>query len=412
MVAEGRPTIAVVGGKLKIVRKARELGLGVVYLQHPDEYGREHWAYVDQALLVDYTDTERVLPLVRALHKSFPFQAVVSLGELGLLPAARIDDALGLGGNPVDAVAMLLDKSRMRRHLDALGISPVAAAVGRTEADIRAFVAVHGLPIVVKPVDEGGSIGIFAVLDEADLASVVERFRTLGSQIDKRDLAGDLDRFLIEEYLDGPEISVETLSFDGRHVVVAITDKVSTDKAFVETGHAVPSLHPPDTLREAEHLVITFLDAVGLRYGPGHTEVKLTSRGPRIVEGHNRVGGDRINELVEIAYGVDMDRYALAAPFDLMTPLRASPVPVAGAAIRFFTPAPGRVVAVTGADAVAGDPALVDINVSVRPGDVVRSFTWSDDRVGFVIARAQTAEAAVAHAERLRSMVHIHTEPT
>ena len=97
--AIARPRVLVIGGKLKIVRKARELGLDVVYIQHPDEYDRTHWPYVDQALLVDYADTARLLPLVRSLHEAFPFQTVVSLYELGLLPAAKIDHMLGLGGN-------------------------------------------------------------------------------------------------------------------------------------------------------------------------------------------------------------------------------------------------------------------------------------------------------------------------
>ncbi len=70
----------------------------------------------------------------------------------------------------------------------------------------------------------------------------------------------------------------------------------------------------------------------------------LTSRGPRIVESHNRVGGDRINELAEIAYGVDMERYALTAGLGVLEPLTASPEPRGGAAIRFLTPdrRPGR----------------------------------------------------------------------
>lgn len=409
--ADGRPTIAVVGGKLKIVRKARELGLGVVYIQCPDEYEQKHWPYVDQALLVDYHDTGRLLPLVRSLHQTFPFRAVVSLSELGLLPAAKIDDMLGLGGNSLETVEMLLDKSRMRRHLNALGVSPVAAAVGRTEQDLREFVKAQGLPIVVKPVKEAGSIGIFAVHDEAELASVAERFRSLRERFDKRDLAGDLDRFLMEEYLDGPEISVETLSFDGRHVVVGVTDKVSTDSAFVEIGHSVPSRHPSPLLCDVERLVLTFLDAVGLCHGPGHTEVKLTSRGPVIVESHNRVGGDRINELVETAYDVDMDRYALGSRFGLIEPLQQSPQLVAGAAIRFFTPSPGRVIEVTGAATIAEDPSLVELEISVKPGDEVRPLTWSEDRVGHVIARGATADEAIANCERLLAAVRIDTEP-
>ncbi|MEU7040966.1 ATP-grasp domain-containing protein [Streptomyces varsoviensis] len=400
-----------VGGAPKFARKAHELGLSVVYIQNPDEYDRAHWPYVDQALLVDYADTERILPLVRSLHRSFPFQAVISLWELGLLPAAKIDNALGLGGNSLETVELLLDKSRMRRRLNALGISPVAAEVGRTEQDLRAFIEANGVPVVVKPIDEAGSIGIFAVRDESDVAQVVERFHALSKQLDAKDLAGDLDRFLMEEYLDGPELSVETLSFDGRHVLVATTDKLSTDTGFIETGHSQPSRHPEPLLREAEELVVKFLDAVGLRDGPAHTEVKLTPRGPAIIESHNRVGGDRINDLTEIAYGIDMERYALAAPFGLLEPLRRSPAPVAGSAIRFLTPPPGRVTAVTGVEEVADDPALYDLVLSVRPGDEIPPLSWNESRVGHVIARGASADEAIAHCERLLAAVRIQVEP-
>jgi len=250
----GRPTIAVVGGKVKHIRKARELGLDVVYIQQPDEYDRSHWPYVNQALLVDYADTARLLPLVRSLHQAYPFHAVLSLFELGLLPAAEIDEMLGLGGNSVETVGMLLDKWRMRQHLNALGISPVAAAVGRTEQDMREFVRSHGLPVIVKPVYEAGSIGIFAIREEAELETVAAHCRRLESQFDKKLLAGDFDQFLIEEYLDGPEISVETLSFDGRHVLVGVTDKVCGGPGFVEIGHSTPSRHPSPLLRQVKEI--------------------------------------------------------------------------------------------------------------------------------------------------------------
>jgi amino acid adenylation domain-containing protein len=406
-----RARIAIVGGKPKLVRKAGELGLDVVYIQHPDEYDRTHWHYVDQALLVDYADTVRLLPLVQSLHEAYPFETVVSLSELGLLPAAKIDHMLGLGGNSLATVEMLLDKWRMRQHLNASGISPVAAAVGETEQDLRKFAQAHGLPMVVKPTREAGSIGIFAVRDEAEFASVTARFRALNDQFDKKDLAGDLDHFLMEEYLDGPEISVETLSFNGRHVLIGATDKLCGGPGFVEIGHSVPSRQPAPLLREVEEVVMTFLDAVGLRHGPGHTEVKLTSRGPRIIESHNRVGGDRINELHELAYDVDMERYALGSRSGLIEPLQQSPGRLAGAAIRFLAPPPGRVIEVTGAEIVTADPALVELQISVKPGDEVPPLTWSEDRVGHVIARGETAYEAIANCERLLTAIRIHTEP-
>src|SRR5262249_20603269 len=290
--------------KLQHVRKARELGLDVVHAQFPAEYDRGHWPYVDQALLLDYGDIDRLLPLARALHEAYPFQAAVSLFELGLLPAARINEALGLGGESVDTVELLLDKWRMRQHLAAKGISPVASAVGRSTQDVREFVQAHALPIVVKPIRESGSLAVFCIRDRADVDIVAERFRSLD---DGHWAVGDLfradsfDEFLMEEFLDGPEISVETLSFDGRHVVVAVTDKEEFGgTGFVEIGLSQPSGCSAETLREVTQLVPDFLDAVGLRNGPGHTEVRLTSRGPRIIESHNRTGGYALNEMVEI----------------------------------------------------------------------------------------------------------------
>ena len=414
-VATGRPRVLFIGGGLSHVRKARELGLDVVFAQFPDEYDRGHWPYVDQALLLDYVDVDRFLPLVRALHEAYPFQAAVSQFELGLMPAARVSEALGLGGESVDTVELLLDKWRMRQHLAAKGISPVASAVGRSAQDVRDFVQEHGLPIIVKPVRESGSLGVFRIHDQADVDAVAERFRSLDDgRWTVKDLfsADSFDDFLIEEYLDGPEISVETVSFDGRHVVVAVTDKeCGGPGGFVEIGHSQPSSCSAETLREVTRLVTDFLDAVGMRNSSGHTEVKLTSRGPRIVESHNRVGGDRIPELAEIAYGVDMERYALGARLGVVEPLTTSPEPRGGAAIRFLTPEPGRVVEVTGVDAVRADPALVDLQLGVGPGDEVPPLTWNEDKVAHVIARGATANEAIAHGRRLAAAINVRTEP-
>ncbi|QGV77860.1 ATP-grasp domain-containing protein [Streptomyces ficellus] len=414
--ASGRPRVLVIGGKLKLVRKARELGLDVVHAQYPDAYDRGHWPYVDQALLLDYGDIDRLLPLARALHAAYPFQAAVSLFELGLLPAARINEALGLRGESVDTVELLLDKWRMRQQLAAKGISPMASAVGRSAQDVRDFVDRHGLPIIVKPVRESGSVGVFRVTDEAEVDTVAERYRSLD---DQEWVVGDLfaadsfDEFLMEEYLDGPEVSVETLSFDGRHVIVAVTDKAEFGggSGFVELGLSQPSRHPEETLREVRQLVTDFLDAMGLRNGPSHTEIRLTSRGPRVIESHNRIGGYGVNEMVETAYGVDMELHTLGTPLGLVEPLTASPEPRGGVALQALTPEPGRVVEVTGVDAVRADPAFVDLHVKLRPGDVVAPLTWNEDIGGYVIARGADATEAIAHSKRLAEAIHVRTEP-
>jgi biotin carboxylase len=387
----------VIGGKLKVIQKARRLGLEVVYVQHESLFTDQHRPYVDHVALMDYTDVDRLVATARRLHQVVPFQRAISLTEPGLLPAAHVNDALRLAGNPVAVVSLLKDKSAMRRRLNAIGLSPVSAQVGRAVADVHAFIDRHGLPAVVKPVDATASRGVFRI-DRREQASAA--CRALASM--------DVQRFLMEEYLDGPELSVETLSSAGRHVVVTLTDKLSAEN-FVELGHSIPSRvagHQRERVRQA---VTAFLDAVGLREGPAHTEVKLTSRGVAIVESHNRVGGDRINEMTALVCGVDMDTYALGCPFGLVAPLRETPVPAGGAAIRFMAARPGRVVAIEGAESVLADPALVELEFRVGLDDVVRPAATNFDRPGCVVARGASAGAAMAACERLLARVRIET---
>jgi biotin carboxylase len=409
-----RPRILLVGGPLKHVRKALDLGLDVVFAQYPYAYDREFWPYVEQGLLLDYGDVDQLLPLAEALHKVQPFQRVVTLMEFGLMPTAQVNEALGLDAVSVDTVSVTLDKSRMRRRLAETGVSPVASAVGRSAQDVRDFVEANGLPIIVKPIRESGSLAVFLIRDQAGVEAVAEQYQALN---DKEWAVGDLafsdtfEEFLMEEFLEGPEISIETMSFDGRHVVIGTTDEEFGGTGFCLVGQNQPSMQPAEALREAAEVVFALLDAVGLRNGPGHTEVILTPRGPRIVESHNRIGGYAVNEMTEVAYGIDMERYALAAGLGVLEPLTASPELQCGTALRAIVPEPGRVVEVTGFDAVREDPAYVFGKVRVKPGDVVRPLTWNEDISGYVIARGATAEEAIANGKRLAAAVHVRTEP-
>lgn len=411
-----QPNVLIIGGALKFVRKARELGLNVTYLQYPNAYERDHWPYVDQALLLNYGDVERVLPLARALHAIQPFQTAISMFELGLLPAAKINEALGLKGETVETVELLLDKWRMRQILADKNISPMASAVGRSAQDVRDFAETHGLPIIIKPVRESGSVGVFYIRDLSEVDEIAAQYRSLD---DEGWVMGDLfgedsfEVFLMEEYLDGPEICIDTLSFDGHHVPIGIADKeeLGGTTGFVEVGLAQPSKCPPEVLDEATKMVADFLDAMGLRDGPTHTEFRLTSRGPRIIESHNRVGGVGVNEMTEAAYGIDIERYALAAKFGLAPPLTESPKCSGGSAVRSILTKSGRVEKITGLEAMRADPAFVYLQMNVRPGDEIRPLTWNADMAGYVVARGSDNENATANCKRLVDMINIQTTP-
>lgn len=280
--------VCLVSPKPPMLQRARQLGLDAVCVYTPEEFRKlPDDAVQDELCLVlrHRTDPRELVDAVRALHDHAPFAAVVTVQEEAVITAALLNDELGLDGVSSESVALLTDKWRMRRHTGERGVSVVRAALASSIEDIRRFGVETGYPLIAKPLGGSASIGIHKIDDAGEAASAHAALTALG-----------LEQFLLEEYLEGPEISVDALSFDGRHVPIAIIDKI-TGTGFVEFGHTMPARLDPGLEEEVCRTVADFLDAVGLRNGLSHTELKLTPAGPRVVEGHNRRGGDRINTM-------------------------------------------------------------------------------------------------------------------
>jgi biotin carboxylase len=386
--------VAIIAGSPGQLAKARAAGLHITWVTRRDKDDPIAQEHCDEVHLADFCDPHELLPLVERIHARRPLHRVVALTESALLPAAHVVSHLGLAGNGLEVVRLLSDKLAMRRHLAEHNLGPVAADLGRTAEDLRRFVTDVG-PTIVKPRGGAGSLAVRAVDGIEDVAETWDWLTSIG-----------LIPFLMEERLRGPEVSVETLSKDGRHVVVAVTGK-KTGPGFVEVGHVVPAPLPADEHAATTALVLSALDALGLREGPAHTEVVITPDGPRVVEAHNRRGGDRIVDLVRSAHGIDIDLAAFRtyAGHELPAPRPAR----AAAAVRFLTPSPGLVVSVSGLDRAAAHPQALAVDVSLRPGDVVAPLRWSQDRAGLVIATGHNAPDACRHAEAMTELIEIDT---
>jgi biotin carboxylase len=339
-------TILIVGGKARTVRKARDLGFQVVDVLRPDEYETEHAALVKAALLTDYTDWHVLGSLIDAARRVFRFCGVVTVAEQGAEPVGLICDTLGLRGNTHRCARLLRDKSEMRRHLAGSDGSVAAQTVAGIDS-MTDFGERHGYPFIVKPTDASASFGVHLVTEPEAVEGTWQSLTRLRNSR-KHQFAHyfPISDFIMEEYLEGPEYSVESLSFNGSHVLLAITEKLIDDN-FVEYGHAMPARLAPADEVALFQCVTAFLEAILLRHGPAHTEVKLTDHGPRIIESHSRPGGDRIRDLVEAVYGVDIERYAIGWAAGTMSPLDASPAPRGAAATQFIAAEPGRVPAST-----------------------------------------------------------------
>ncbi|MFD8299314.1 ATP-grasp domain-containing protein [Streptomyces bauhiniae] len=393
-------TVLVLGGGTRLPKALRAHGCHVVYGGTLAEFGPAHRNACDEALLLPDDDGDAWLDRVLALHKAVPFDRVVTVRERFLTTAARIRDALGLAGNPLRTVLLLKDKALMREVLKGTPGTPgslaVRAALLRTPDDLAGFAARAGLPVVLKPRDGSGSQGIRVLRSAAD----VERAARL--------VAETPDALLAEEFLDGPEYSVESFSRGGEHQVLAVTEKFTGDNA-VEIGHVVPARI--DAARHAALVSATraFLDAVALTEGPAHTEIIVTPAGPRVVESHDRPGGDGIIDLVREVTGADVRDLLAAHTAGVQPP---PPVPTAEAAATWFlTAPPGLVTEVTGWQAAATSPGVLQTDPGTAPGDTVPTLSSSEDRCGSLTALGATPDEALERARAALAKVHITTQP-
>ncbi|GAB1646566.1 ATP-grasp domain-containing protein [Krasilnikovia sp. MM14-A1259] len=410
--------VLMVGGGRDTLLYGRELGVDIVLVNEPGRYDPDWARYCETVLHAPVADSAAIVDVVAPLHRQRPFERVISPGELGLVSAAEVAEALGIPGNSARTARLLKDKSLTRAMLNERGLGAVRYRVVGSADELRRFQADLGGPVILKPVAEAASLHVHLVTDAADVEAA------WAAQV-----AAGYDRALAEEQLVGPEVSVESFSLDGRHLLVAVNAK-TLNATFVETGHTVPGPATGDP--ELLALAAKVLDAAGIVEGPAHTEFVLTAHGPRVLESHNRMGGGGIRELVRRVYGLNFSRMTLSVPLGL-EPLPIAVSPTGAAAIRFLIPPPGTVAAIEGppdgavavrrtapGEQVFGIPGLeelsgaqVGVQFQMNPGDVVPAVRSSlDKRMGYVIASGVDAVDAAHRCEQVMKAIRFDTVPT
>jgi biotin carboxylase len=165
-------------------------------------------------------------------------------------------------------------------------------------------VAIDFFPVIVKPIDSGGSRGVTKVDDQTTLAAAIDRAKAYSPS----------NQVLVEQFIDGEEYSVEAMSYNGVHHIVAITEKVTTGSPyFVELAHFQPADLTPRRTAAVNRLTIEALNALDYTEGPSHTELKFDQSGScYIIEVGLRLGGDFItSDLVRLSSGYDMVQASL-----------------------------------------------------------------------------------------------------
>ncbi|MEK8104319.1 ATP-grasp domain-containing protein [Micromonospora sp. M12] len=240
---------------------------------------------------------------------------------------------------------------------------------------------------MVKPTDDSGSTNVL-LCGDADQARA-QAVRIIDVRTNVRGLPTSRTA-LVEQFVDGPEFSVEMFGWNGRTECLGITAKqVGQLPYFVETGHLFPADLPPSTAASIVDVVRAALATCDLRLGPSHTEVRLTGDGPAIIEINPRLAGGMIPELMRLTTGVDLLEQQVRVAAGLPPELTARPSGYAG--IRFLLADQEGVL--TGIDGVADAerfPGVERVALTARTGTRVRPPRHALDRLGYVIARGSS----------------------
>ena len=360
----------------------------------------------DAAYVADIMDEDAVVRIARAeridgvmtLCTDAPVRTVAAVAAALHLPAL----------NPAAALNAT-DKRLMRKALSANRVpTPAFREVDSAEDAVEAA-NLLGYPVAIKAPCSSGSRGVYRVDCRSDVPARIVQARMYQPH-------GSL---LVEEWIDGPEVSVEGVCFGDRVRVVQVTDKLLFPGPYpVEAGHTQPSRLPEAIVAKIRVVTELGVRALELSDCAFHAELRIARDEPKIVEIGARLGGDRIaTHLTPLSTGVNLVRSAI----EVAVGKKPDTVPTIarGAAVRYFqVDGCGTVESIEGLDKISSMPgfellyAASERDGPLRPGLVLGEIRSSLDRYGHVLFSGDNADQASQRVEQATSIIKIRFRTT
>ena len=381
--------------QLPAIIKAKEMGLYVgVADYNPRAVGIQ---YTDEFFNASTMDEDAVL---QAAEQFKPDGIMTLATDMPMRGVSRVSDKMHLHSISYETSFKATDKYEMIKAFKANGVPSPWYFVVDSIDEIRELEGELSYPCIIKPTDNAGSHGVAKVYS----------FEELLGNYDYSHSCSRKGRVIIEEYLDGPEVSVEVMVVNGDVHILQITDKITTGAPhFVEMGHTQPSQLPIETQEQIRKVAESACKSLGIDKGPAHVEMKVTARGPVMIELGARMGGDNITtHLVPLSTGIDMVgstiKVALGEEPDIEPTLQC------GSAIRYFDVPCGIIRAIKGIEDAEKIPGVRQITFTKGIGEESTPIECSNDRIGFVIAQGATAKEAIEACEKAMAAIRIEIE--
>ncbi len=394
------------------IKKAKEKGLYVYALDYDDK--AVGIPFADEFLCISTIDKEAVLVAAR---KYEPDYIITSTSDMPVRTVAYVNEQLGRPNDiSFENAICATDKAAMRRRMKECGVPIPGFYVISDENEFMDAVDKLGDRFVCKPADNAASRGVVLV-DKKKLSA--EGSQDIRSELLKiYEYTKEYSRsgeVLLEEFMEGPEVSVESFTVNGETHIITITDKMVTEVPyFVETGHTEPSRLPAEVCDDIRQVAMASIKALGIVNGPTHTEIKVTETGAKLVEIAARLGGDFItSRLVPLSTGVDLIDCCISSTIG--EEVRWQNTKAGGSAIRFLhseelnkkgDDSAHKITAVKGVQDAEKMPGVEEVVLYKKAGDEALMLKSSGDRWGHVIATGSDADEASRNAEAAAAMIH------
>ncbi len=385
--------------QVPVIKKAKEMGIYVIAADgDPNAVGLK---YADEAIVVNITSEEDVLKVAREEKID---GVIHPCSEVSMNVMGRLNDELGLSGITREQAIRATNKHLMRESFEK-GNAPSPKSILTENAEdawmhLQNDFSTDG---ILKPSRNSGSRGIAKVSRDMEKADFVKAYDiALNESRDKS--------VLLEQFIEGPEFSIEIIVWNGKVNVLTVTDKKTTGAPhFVELGHNQPSCFSATDVETLKAAAVAGVKALGVNNCACHAEAKLMDGKAYLMEIGARLGGDFIStELTHLSTGIDMVAAAINVALGVEPDLNPKEEPK-GVCIRYFCPKPGKLVSV-GNTEILKDPRVYLWEIYHKVGDVIPEVTSSLCRSGHVIVTEETPQKAISLAENIIHNVKMETE--
>ena len=399
-------TLLIVSGGIEAAdaaRRAKEMGHTVVVSDRDPE--APGFAFADSCLIADvYGPNETASAAERYSRKIRKIDGVICVAADAPLTAATVAQRLRLPGLPIHVAELACDKLAMKKAFRSAGVNVPWFAEVSTPQELQRIAIERGRDLVIKPVDSRGSRGVQRVAQVEDLGKAFLLARSHSPS----------ERVMVEQYLEGPQVSTESIVLDGVCYTPGFSDRnyeylEKYAPFFIENGGDLPSHLAPDIQQKVKELVGHAASAMGVTNGTVKGDIVVHRGEPYVIELAARLsGGFFCTREIPLNTGVDFIGAAInIALGDPVNPADLEPKQQHAVVQRYAFPSPGTVTKVDGAEAARAVPGIAEVVVTARAGDVIPPAGDKRPSAAMVLATGATHDAALKAANDALALIKI-----